>query len=422
MDFLKDIQAKGANPVKSIAIVNENTDYGTSIAKLVREAAAAAGFTIGLEIPYSANTTDVSSQVLQLKQANPDVVLFVSYTSDAILYMKTMQRLGYRAADADRRRFRASPIRPSSRASAISPRAQSTAAPGTPASRARPTYQHERDVQGEDRQRPRRHPARAHAGLPGPGRAINRAGSTDPGRSRPRSKATDLKPNQILMGYQGVKFDEKGQNTLATTLLIQLQGDHYVAVWPNAKAAARTSAALQGLVSGRRSAPVAGPRTHQHVPSSLQVDRRRAPARRGLRAVLLRPDADLGHDERHQLRPWRLRHAGDVHGVLVWTAARRRPAAVRAGGGGGAVRARRRSSISRSSGTSCGGRCWRRSSAPSAWRCCCAIPRSGVRRQFRDAARGLVGGTFDILGIASTHRACSPGWWRCSSRSACISS
>ena len=38
----------------------------------------------------------MQSQVLQLKDKKPDVVIFVSYTSDAILYVKTMQALDYR--------------------------------------------------------------------------------------------------------------------------------------------------------------------------------------------------------------------------------------------------------------------------------------------------------------------------------------
>ena len=46
-------------------------------------------------------------------------------------------------------------------------------------------------------------------------------------------KATDLKPTQLMMGYKGVKFDDKGQNILASGVLIQLQdGENYVTVWP----------------------------------------------------------------------------------------------------------------------------------------------------------------------------------------------
>ncbi len=50
------------------------------------------------------------------------------------------------------------------------------------------------------------------------------AGSTDPAKIQAALKATDLKPDQLMIGYKGVKFDDKGQNILASGLLIQLQG------------------------------------------------------------------------------------------------------------------------------------------------------------------------------------------------------
>jgi branched-chain amino acid transport system substrate-binding protein len=68
--------------------------------------------------------------------------------------------------------------------------------------------------------------------------AIDRAGSTDPAKIQAALKATDLKPEQLMMGYKGVKFDDKGQNILASGLIIQLQdGENYTAVWPKANAA-----------------------------------------------------------------------------------------------------------------------------------------------------------------------------------------
>jgi len=39
-----------------------------------------------------------------------------------------------------------------------------------------------------------------------------------------------------MMGYRGVKFDETGQNILASTYLIQLFGGDYKVVWPDANA------------------------------------------------------------------------------------------------------------------------------------------------------------------------------------------
>jgi branched-chain amino acid transport system substrate-binding protein len=67
--------------------------------------------------------------------------------------------------------------------------------------------------------------------------AINRAGSTDPAKIQAALRATDLKANQVVTGYNGVKFDEKGQNVLASSLITQMQGGKYVPVWPKEKAA-----------------------------------------------------------------------------------------------------------------------------------------------------------------------------------------
>jgi branched-chain amino acid transport system substrate-binding protein len=67
--------------------------------------------------------------------------------------------------------------------------------------------------------------------------AIDRAGSTEPAKIQAALRATDLEPNQLMMGYRGVKFDEKGQNILASAVIIQLQdGENYVTVWPKEKA------------------------------------------------------------------------------------------------------------------------------------------------------------------------------------------
>src|SRR5215831_20956347 len=95
LEFLKDMKAKGAK-VDSIAVVHENTEYGTSVASVVTSVFKANGLNITQDIPYSANTTDVQSQVLQLKDKKPDVVIFVSYTADSILYAKTMRSLDYK--------------------------------------------------------------------------------------------------------------------------------------------------------------------------------------------------------------------------------------------------------------------------------------------------------------------------------------
>jgi branched-chain amino acid transport system substrate-binding protein len=236
MDFLKEMKASGKK-VDSIAIVNENTEYGTSIAKVIREAAQAANLTVGVEIPYNANTTDVQAQVLQLKDKNPDCVIFVSYTSDAILYVKTMQALGYKPpiVIGDNSGFSDAAFLKnvgSLAQGAINRSAWDIGKPDSFTYKINEMYKKRTGYDLDDTA------GRAMQGFFTLIEAINRAGSTDPAKIQAALKATDLKPNQLMMGYKGVKFDEKGNNVLASALLIQIQGDKYVAVWPKASATA----------------------------------------------------------------------------------------------------------------------------------------------------------------------------------------
>jgi branched-chain amino acid transport system substrate-binding protein len=90
MRFLQD-QKKLGRRVEDLAIVNENTDYGSSVGDAIAAEAKKQGFTVSIRVPYSANGVDVSAQVLQLKEKNPSVALFVSYASDATLFLRSMR-------------------------------------------------------------------------------------------------------------------------------------------------------------------------------------------------------------------------------------------------------------------------------------------------------------------------------------------
>jgi branched-chain amino acid transport system substrate-binding protein len=80
--FLNDL-IKTGRKIETLAIVSENTDYGTSVTGSLVDAASAAQIKIAAKISYNANSSDVTAQVLQLKTLNPDAVTFVSYAADA---------------------------------------------------------------------------------------------------------------------------------------------------------------------------------------------------------------------------------------------------------------------------------------------------------------------------------------------------
>jgi branched-chain amino acid transport system substrate-binding protein len=233
-DFLKEQKAAGQK-VSSIALVNENTEYGNSVASVIRDVFAKEGLNVTQVIPYSANTTDVQPQVLQLKEKNPDVVIFVSYTSDAILYAKTMKDLNWKPGImiADNAGFNDPSFVSTSGALVEGLVNRSSFAPGkagTLSALVNDLYKKKNNVDLDDAS------ARAMQGMLVLADAINRAGSTDAAKIQAALRATDLKASQVVTGYNGVKFDDKGQNILASSLITQMQGGKYVPVWPKDKA------------------------------------------------------------------------------------------------------------------------------------------------------------------------------------------
>lgn len=232
LDFLKEMKA-GGQKVDNVALVHENTEYGTSVANVITGLFKENGIPIAQDIAYSANTTDVQSQVLQLKDKKPDVVIMISYTSDAILYAKTFQALDYKPPMmiADNAGFSdPSTIKTvGKQIQGIFNRSSfAIGAAGSPTFLINEIYK--KKSGGDDLDDTA---ARQMQGFFVLVDAIDRAGSTEPAKIQAALKATDLKPDQLIMGYKGVKFDDKGQNVLAAGLVIQLQnGENYVPVWP----------------------------------------------------------------------------------------------------------------------------------------------------------------------------------------------
>jgi branched-chain amino acid transport system substrate-binding protein len=234
-EFLTDMKAAGAK-TDNVALVHDNTEYGTSVAGTITSAFKEKGQAIALDVAYAVNATDVQSQVLQLKEKNPDVVIMISYTSDAILFAKTMQALDYKPAMllADDAGYSdPSFIKAVGKLSqgAFNRSSWNVGAPGSPTAIIADLYKKKSGDDMDDTA------GRQMQGLFVLVDAIDRAGSTDPAKIQAALKATDLKPNQLMMGYKGVKFDDKGQNVLASGIIIQLQdGENYSAVWPKASA------------------------------------------------------------------------------------------------------------------------------------------------------------------------------------------
>jgi len=244
LDFLAYV-AKTGMATSKIAIVHEQTDYGTSVAASITAVAGKRGRKIAQTISYNANGTDVSPQVLELKKGNPDVVIFISYTSDSILYMKTFHTLDYRPpiVIGDDSGFSDPSFAKTVGNLAQGALDRSAFVAGKPGSL---TYKMNALFKEKTGRSLDGTTARSMQGFFVLCDAINRAASTKPEAIRKALAATDLPADALMVNYKGVKFNAQGQNVLAYSLMIQLLGEEYVPVWPLEQASAKLELPFKG--------------------------------------------------------------------------------------------------------------------------------------------------------------------------------
>jgi len=244
-DFLKAQKAAGRK-TDNIALVHENTEYGNSVGSVIIDQFKKDGFNISTKIAYSANSSDVQPQVLQLKEKNPDVLIFISYTSDAILYTKTMKEVNWKPGImiADNAGFNDPAFVKSLGTQVeglINRSAFSAGKEGSVPDLFNKLYV--KKTGGDELDDVS---VRGLAAFMVLADALNRAGSTEPAKLQAALKATDLPASQMVAGYDGVKFDDKGQNIKAASVVTQMRGGKYVTVAPKDRATAEVMLPYKG--------------------------------------------------------------------------------------------------------------------------------------------------------------------------------
>ena len=98
-EFLKGLNegkvkgvAKASKPhIRTLASACENTEWGSMVTESIKSFAKEYKFDLKKAILYASQSTDLSNEVRSLKAAKTDGMLFASYTSDAILMIKTLK-------------------------------------------------------------------------------------------------------------------------------------------------------------------------------------------------------------------------------------------------------------------------------------------------------------------------------------------
>ncbi len=239
--FLRDLNKNRDAPIKTIAVVHENTLWGQEFAKSVagyfKEFSE---FQPSIVVGYQQGTSDVTSEVQRLIAAKPDVVFHASYDAEAILFARTYKQFNFNpqgvlaiGAAFGSNAFRDA-LGPDANYFLVREHWSRDLADRNPLVGQVAKMYRERfgkDMDGT--------PARAFTAMMVLADAINRAGSTEPEKIRAALAATRMPPEATIMPWEGVQFDETGQNTLTRGIFVQTLDGVPKMVWPAELAVAK---------------------------------------------------------------------------------------------------------------------------------------------------------------------------------------
>jgi branched-chain amino acid transport system substrate-binding protein len=232
-EFFKDLEKKKGVKPKRIALMNENTLFGTDTTKLEEKFAADHGYNIVEKVVYPAKSAQLTSEVQRLKAANPDLIMQASYVGDAILSMKTYKELGLNpdAILANNAGFNDSEFlktlgKDGNYVLSREVWALDLTSRNPLIKQANDIYakKYGTDFNGNS--------ARSFTGIYALADAINRAGSTQPEAIRKALSETNIPGAKLIMPWAGIKFDATGQNTLGSGIIVQVLDGKRVTVWP----------------------------------------------------------------------------------------------------------------------------------------------------------------------------------------------
>ena len=230
--FYKDVGAKTGHSVKSVSLFYEDSIFGTDSSGVQRRLAGAANINVAADIKYRANSPSLSAEAQRLKAANADVLMPSSYTSDAILILRAMGEIGYKppAIMAQAAGFQEQAFLDG--AGKLADGVMSRSSFALDATKTRPAiapvnalYRAKNNKDLNDNTSRRDHRARRTGG---------RDQSRGLGQAEDIRRAltqTNVPGDQTIMPWQGVKFDETGQNTQGTPVIQQVSDGKYHTIW-----------------------------------------------------------------------------------------------------------------------------------------------------------------------------------------------
>jgi len=221
---VKGVKTVPKDQIKNMTYACENTEWGSSVAKNLEVFAKEYGFNFSKGILYDSKAPDLTSEAQAIVAAKPDCMLFASYLSDSILMIRTLkgmkasprllwgQNAGFEMADFTKT-LGADTNGVLTRTVFIAKIAKVKRVAGQINDLYKKKYGD--DLTGAT--------GRSVVGVQTWAYVLNRAGSTDPKAIQKACNEIDIPGYELVMPWEGIKFDATGQNIKGRGLIGQYQ-------------------------------------------------------------------------------------------------------------------------------------------------------------------------------------------------------
>ena len=225
---VKGVKAVPQGDLINIASACEKTEWGSNVSLMIEGWAKEYGYKVRKSLLYAKESPDLSSEVRSLKAARPGAMLFASYTSDAILMVKTLkaQKVKPNIIWGQDAGFEKPEFRSTLRDQIIGILTRTVFLPKVAelkkvSGQVNKLYKAKtgNDLGGAS--------ARAFTGLQTWVHVLESAGSTKPADIQMAANKLHIPGDELVVPWAGIKFstsgEEVGQNTLGSGLIGQYQ-------------------------------------------------------------------------------------------------------------------------------------------------------------------------------------------------------
>ena len=231
--FLDQLNETQGTDLKTVAFISEDTEFGANIRIAEQTYAEQYGYEVVEDISYSSSATNVSSEVLRIKTANPDVIFMASYSSDAILYLKTFKEQNYtpKVLLGQRGGFVQTDFLDTMAGDTeyiYTTAGWSTDLKNPATSQLVELY---KEYTPDGAELSEGH-CKDMTSLLLACIAINQAGSTDPAAIQEALRNLDVDTSMLPIPWAGYEMDEYGQNQAANSFIVQMKDGKYQTVYP----------------------------------------------------------------------------------------------------------------------------------------------------------------------------------------------